>query len=124
MARSYNDLLLVNNPIGVAEVYSQVNSYPNPETTVTNRPAPPEQVAQASANPLTVWFVVLALFIGIIVWARYGGGGTFGDNFKNIRPSVFNIVFVGLVVAVALPLFKVIGSIIPNQSVKQYLHAV
>jgi len=124
MARSYDNLLLVNNPIGVAEVYSQVNSYPNPETTVTNKPAMPEQVAQGNSSPLTVWFVVLGLFIAIVVWARYGGGGTFGENFKNIRPSAFNIIFVGLVVAVALPLFKIIGSIVPNKSVKDYLHAV
>lgn len=124
MARNNQDLLYVNNPIGVNEVYSNVNSYPSPETTVSNAPAPPEQAVITNANPLTVWFVVLALFIAIIVWARYGGGGEFGENFRNIRPSVFNIVFVGLVVAVALPLFKVIGAFVPNKSVKAYLQSV
>lgn len=124
MGRPMQNLLLVNNPISYGEVYSNVNSTPSPETTVTNKPAPPEQVAATNSSPITFWLVAIALFVGVIAWARYGGGGTLGDNFKNIRPSVFNIVFIGLVVAVALPVFKIIAAKVPNASFRDYLLAI
>jgi len=124
MARPMQNLLLVNNPISYGEVYSNVNSTPSPETTVTNKPAPPEQVVAANSSPVTFWLVTIALFAGVIMWARYGGGGSVGDNFKNIKPSVFNIVFIGLVVAVALPVFKIIAAKVPNASFRDYLLAI
>ncbi len=125
MARSNGNLLLVNNPISFGEVYSNVNSQPSPETTVTNKPAMPEQAANSSSSPLTFWLVAIALFATIIVWARYGGNSEgFGDKFKNIRPSIFNIFFIGLVVAVALPLFKIIAAKVPSQSLRDYLVSI
>jgi len=125
MARPFNNLLLVNNPISYGEVYSNVTTTPSPETTVTNKPAPPEQIANGNSSPITFWLVAVALFTTVILWARYGGNSEgFGDKFKNIRPSVFNILFIGLVVAVALPVFKIIAAKVPNQSLRDYLVAI
>jgi len=125
MARPMNNLLLVNNPISYGEVYSNVSSTPSPETTVTNKPAPPEQTMSGKSSPLTFWLIALALFVAIILWARYGTPGDgFGDGFKQIKPSAFNILFVGLVVAVALPVFKIIAANVPNQSFRDYLVAI
>lgn len=120
-----SELLLVNNPIGYNEVYSSVNSFPSQLETVTNTPAEPEQVASANTNPLMFWLIAIGLFIAVIVAARYSTPGEgFGDEFRNIKPSIFNVLFITLVIAVGLPLFKIAAAKIPNESLKNYLLAV
>lgn len=121
MARSNANLLYVNNPIGVSEVYSNVNSPTSSPAEVKNAAPVPPMEEKDKGSPVAIWLVMIGLFIVIILWARHSGGGNFGENFKNIRPSFFNILFVGAVVAVALPLFKLVGGVIPNASIRNYL---
>lgn len=126
MANRGSNLLLVNNPIGYSEVYSNVSSYPSQMETVTNTPAEPAQVDdKMQSSPVSVWMIAIGLFVLVILLARYATPGEgFGEQFRNIKPSVFNIFFIVLVVAVGLPLFKIAAAKIPNQSVKSYLLAV
>lgn len=125
--RSAGSLLLVNNPIGYGEVYSNVNSYPTETETVTNTPAEPAQVGveNTRSNPLMFWLIAIGLFALVIVVARYSTPGEgFGEQFKNIRPSVFNIIFIALVAMVGLPLLKLGAAKVPNEGLRNYLLSV
>ncbi len=123
----YNPLSLVNNTIAYDDVYSDVNSRPSPSTPVMNTPALPEQVVDTApqSSPLTFWFVALGLFIGLIVLARYASqGDEFGSNFKQIKPSAYNLIFLALAVGLVLPLLKIVAAKIPNASLRNYLLSI
>lgn len=126
MSNMLSPLQLVNNPIGVNEVYSNVNVSPSPAQVVTNAPPNPADAApKTNSNPLTFWFIVVGLFVAILLAARYTNTpDEFTGSFKNIRPSVYNVVFIVLAVAVALPVFKILAAKVPNASVRDYLLAV
>lgn len=127
MPFAYNPLALVNNQISYDDVYSDVNSSPSPRTPVMNTPALPEQVVDkpAQSSPLTFWFVVLGLFVGLIVLARYASqGDEFGSNFKQIKPSAYNLIFLALAVGLVLPLLKIVAAKIPNASLRNYLLSI
>lgn len=127
MPFAYNPLALVNNQISYDDVYSDVNSPPSPQTPVMNAPALPEQVVDkpAQSSPLTFWFVALGLFVGLILLARYASqGDEFGSNFKQIKPSAYNLIFLALAVGLVLPLLKIVGAKIPNASLRNYLLSI
>ena len=92
-----------------------------------NTPALPEQVVDkpAQSSPLTFWFVALGLFVGLIVLARYASqGDEFGSNFKQIKPSAYNLIFLALAVGLVLPLLKIVAAKIPNASLRNYLLSI
>lgn len=127
MPFAYNPLALVNNQISYDDVYSDVNSRPSPSTPVMNTPALPEQIVDkpAQSSPLTFWFVALGLFVGLILLARYASqGDEFGSNFKQIKPSAYNLIFLALAVGLVLPLLKIVGAKIPNASLRNYLLSI
>ncbi len=127
MPFAYNPLALVNNQISYDDVYSDVNSPPSPQTPVMNAPALPEQVVDkpAQSSPLTFWFVALGLFVGLILLARYASqGDEFGSNFKQIKPSAYNLIFLALAVGLVLPLIKIVAAKIPNASLRNYLLSI
>jgi hypothetical protein len=132
MARSTSNmlspLLLVNNPIGYNEVYSNVNANPSPTQSVTNAPPNPAAASVAmssNSSPVTFWLIVIGLFVALILGARYANTpDEFSGSFKNIRPSVYNIVFIILAIAVGLPAFKLAAAKIPNVSLRDYLLSV
>lgn len=127
MPFAYNPLALVNNQISYDDVYSDVNSSPSSQTPVMNAPALPEQVVDkpAQSSPLTFWFVVLGLFVGLILLARYASqGDEFGSNFKQIKPSAYNLIFLALAVGLVLPLLKIVAAKIPNASLRNYLLSI
>ena len=127
MPFAYNPLALVNNQITYDDVYSDVNSSPSSQTPVMNTPALPEQVVDkpAQSSPLTFWFVALGLFVGLILLARYASqGDEFGSNFKQIKPSAYNLIFLALAVGLVLPLLKIVGAKIPNASLRNYLLSI
>lgn len=127
MPFAYNPLALVNNQISYDDVYSDVNSSPSSQTPVMNTPALPEQVVDkpAQSSPLTFWFVALGLFVGLILLARYASqGDEFGSNFKQIKPSAYNLIFLALAVGLVLPLLKIVGAKIPNASLRNYLLSI
>ena len=118
----------VNNSIGYNEVYSNVNANPSPAQTVTNAPPNPAAANAAVASnssPVTFWLIVIGLFVALILGARYmNTPDEFTGSFKNIRPSVYNVVFIILAIAVGLPAFKLIAAKVPNASVRDYLLSV
>jgi len=127
MPFAYNPLALVNNQISYDDVYSDVNSLPSQQTPVMNTPALPEQVVDkpAQSSPLTFWFVALGLFVGLILLARYAWqGDEFGSNFKQIKPSAYNLIFLALAVGLVLPLLKIVAAKIPNASLRNYLLSI
>lgn len=123
--RTSGNLLLVNNPIGISEVYTDVMTQPNPNTTVTNKPAMPDEATSSDSKPLNIWLIALGLFVVLMLAARYATPGEgVPESFRNLRPSIYNVLFIGLAVAVIIPIYKVASHYIPNASVRDYFQTI
>ena len=131
---AYNGLYPVNNDIyagdvypsmGIAQTAGDVATGSGDATTPTPTTNAVASEVSSSAKPLNWWIAMAVLFALLIISARYlHAGDNFESNFKQIRPSVYNIALITLVVIIGLPASKVLATYIPSQSLKSFILAV
>lgn len=128
----YND---VNNSIFVGDVVGPYGGMTNasyatdqeddngvvmdfPEATATSGKT-------IAGQPLNWWFICILLFAALIFGARQlNGADSFGSNFKQIKPSVYNIAIITLAVVIGLPLLKIVATKLPFNGLKTFILAV
>lgn len=73
-------------------------------------------------KPLSWWFVLVALLVGLM-WAaqRYG---SVGEDFKNVKLSVYNIVVISLAAMIGFGAFKVIFGKVRVPGLSDFIQAV
>lgn len=112
----------VNNPITVGDVAGPMTEVP---TTAAANTAAATMQPMTGGQPLNWWLGAIVLFIALIVGARYlTPGDSFGADFKQIKPSVYNILVITLAVAIGLPLLKIIGAKMPMEGLRNYLLSI
>ena len=114
----------VNNPITIGDV---AGSVAGGQTTATQATVGGEeaQMMTDAGNPLNWWLGVVVLFIALIMGARYlTPGESFGSEFKQIKPSVYNILIITLAVAIGLPLLKIVAAKVPMPGLRNYILSI
>lgn len=126
----------VNNSIFVGDVVGPYGgmtnaSYVTDQEDDTNGVIMDSPEATASSGkmiagqPLNWWVICILLFAALIFGARQlNGGDSFGNNFKQIKPSVYNIVLITLAVVIGLPLLKIVAAKLPFAGLRTFILAV
>lgn len=92
-------------PGGTLATLAQASS---PDSFNPNRPAM-NQAAVATATPRggVAWWVGIVLLVGLMLFAARKTGNA--DEFKNVRASTYNVLFVTLVAIVGITAAKVLA---------------
>lgn len=86
---------------------------PIPAKTDPTNAAPQGEVAQAAAvgatgSPLLWWVALLVMLVGLMFLVKFIGGEQAKSDFANIKPSVYNVLIIGLASIVGINFFKVV----------------
>jgi hypothetical protein len=72
------------------------------------------------ANPIVAGLVLLGLLVGLMYFAKYLGES---DDFRSIRPTVYNMLVISLAAVIGLPLWKYLATRFPLPGVSGWVLA-
>jgi len=112
----------VNNPINIGDVNGPIAGATTAAEAVPTNEA---QQMMDGGKPLNWWLGAIVLFVALILGARYlTPGESFGADFKQIKPSVYNILIITLAVAIGLPLLKIVTAKVPMPGLRNYILSI
>lgn len=93
-----------------------------PAAQADNSPAANGNGGGLFGRPFTWWFVLVALLIALMWGAQRFGSE--GEDFKNVRHSLYNVAIISLAAMIGFGLFKVIFGKLRVPGLSDYVAAV